>query len=146
MGGGMDDEQDRSISYGEGSPLSLGSVAGIDLDPKAHKLLYEGKKELGVDARELILARITPRELVFIEYVYRHPEQTDEEVMTALGLRESTVLAYYAHLGRNFNVRNSSELRHWVFKNQLVRMPDDEPEEDKVDKPNEGFDPWVRWY
>ncbi len=143
MDGSMDDENDRSISYGEGSPLSLGSVAGIDLGPKVHKLLYEAKGDLGLDAREHLLARITPPELVFIAHVYLHPEQTDEEVRNALGLKESTVQAYYAHLGRNFNVRNSSELRRWVFENQLVRQPDEEPDEDATD---EGFDPWVRWY
>lgn len=63
--------------------------------------------------------------------------------MAALGLRESTVLAYYTHLGRNFKVHNSSELRRWAFENRLVPMPDDGPEEDM---PDEGFDPLVRWY
>lgn len=47
------------------------------------------------------------------------------------------------HLGRNFNVRNAAQLRHWAFKNGLVHVPEDDAEEDE---PDPGFDPWVRWY
>ena len=137
----MADEQDRFISIGDGSPLSLGSLARTDLHPKAYKLLYPTSEDPRLDPREHLLARITKGELVFIEHMCRHPEQTDEEAMTVLGLRESTVLAYYAHLGRNFNVHNSSQLRRWAFENRVVPMPENGPEEDA---PDEGFNPWVR--
>jgi DNA-binding CsgD family transcriptional regulator len=143
MDGGMVDEPDNSICIGEGSAPSLRSLARIDLDPNVYTVLHGAGQDPGIDPREHLLARITPRELVFIEHVCRHPEQTDEEIRTALGLKESTVEAYYTHLGRNFNVRNSTELRRWGTKNQLVRTPDVGPVQDP---PDQGFDPWVRWH
>lgn len=147
----MADEQDRFISIGDGSLLASGSLARIELDPENYWVFYQANKDLRRDAQEHLLARITPGELLFIVHICRHPEQTDEEAMTALGLRESTVLAYYTHLGRNFNVRNSSELRRWAFENLLVPMPDDGPEEEppmpedgpEEDLPEEGPDPWA---
>ena len=141
MHGSMADEQDRFICVGDGSPLSLGSLARIDPHAKTYAFLNQASADLRLDPREHLLARITPRELVFIQYTCLHPEQTDEEIRDALGLRESEVLAYYAHLDRNFDVRTSAELRHWAFENRLVPMPDDGPQEDG---PTEGFDPWVR--
>lgn len=139
----MADEHDRSISLGEGDPLLLRIWAELELDPETYGVLYNEKEDPRRDAREHLLARISPRELVFIEYVCRHPEQTDEEIMSALGLRASTMLAYYAHLGRNFNVRNSDQLRRWALKNHLVDTPEDGTEKKS---PDPGFDPWVRWY
>lgn len=147
----MADEPDRSLCIGDGSPLSLRSLARIDLEPETYEALREARESLYLSTREHLLARITPRELVFIAYVCLHPEQTDAEVMAALGLRESTMLAYYAHLKRNFHVRTPSELRRWAGKNHLVSMPDDDPVADlpddpPVEPPVKGFDPWVRWY
>ena len=139
MDGSMADEKDRFISIGDGSPLASGSLARIDLDPDTYWVLYQASKDLRRDAREHLLARITPGELVYIEHMCRHPEQTNEQAITALGLRESAVLAYYAHLDRNFSVRNSSELRRWAFENRLVPTPDDGPEED-VQIPVDGLD------
>ena len=145
------DGADRSLYIGDGSPLSLNSLARIDLDLETYQALCEARERLYLTTREHLLARITPRERVFIEPVCLHPEQTDAEVMAALGLRESTVLAYYDHLKRNFNVRTRSELRYWAIKNHLVSMPDDDPVDDvpkgpTVDPPVKTFDPWVRWY
>ena len=142
-GRSMEDEHDRSISFGEGHTLLFRALAQFELDPETYRVLYPEKKDPRLDAREHLLARISPRELVFIDHVYRHPEQTDEEIRSALGLRESTVLAYYAHLGRNFNVRTSEQLRRWALKNQLVKTPPDGTEEKP---PEPGFDPWVRWH
>lgn len=149
----MADEPDRSICIGDGSALSLGTLARFDLDPNTYKLLSQAIEDQGEDPRERLLARLTPGELVYMVYTCLHPEETDQEVMTALGLRESTFLAYYIHLDRNFHIRTSSDLRRWAFKNNLVRTPDDgsamdlpkedPPEDDGQDK---RFDPWVRWY
>ncbi len=145
------DEPDRSLCIGDGRPLSLGSLAGIEVDPEVHSTLYEARERFDLATREHLLARITPRERVFIEHVCLHPEQTDEQVMAALGLRESTVQAYYSHLKRNFHVRTSTELRRWAIKNHLVSMPgdgpvDDLPKDPPVEPPVKTFDPWVRWY
>jgi len=138
----MDDEQEGFISISNESPFSMGSLAGINLHPKNYWLLYHASEDLRQDTTEHLRARITPGELAFIEHMCQHPEQTDEEATAAVGLRESTVLAYYAHLGRNFNVHNSSDLRKWAFENRLVTpASDDPPEEEGTD---EGFDPWVR--
>jgi DNA-binding CsgD family transcriptional regulator len=151
----MTDDPDPSFCIGDHGPLSLGSLARFALDANTFRALYDAKERFDLESREHILARITPRELVFIEHVCLHPEDTDEEIMNALGLRERTVQAYYTHFSRNFNVRNSSELRRWASKNHLVRMPDADPEVDlpddqsndgPKDPPDEGFDPWVRWY
>ena len=142
----MDDEPDRPFCVGDGSPLSLGSLARMELQPDVHNALYEARERFDLATREHLLARITPRERVFIEYVCLHPDQTDEQVMAALGLRESTVMAYYSHLNRNFHVRTSSELRRWASKNQLVNMPAAGPNDPPVDPPVKDFDPWVRWY
>jgi len=139
----MADEFGRSICVGDDSPLSMFSLARINLDPKTYRALYEAKEDLRLDPRDHLLARITPRELVFITYLCLHPEETDEEVMSALGLCERTVLAYFTHLGRNFNVRNSSQLRNWAGENRLVSLPDLASEDDE---PVERFDPWARWY
>lgn len=139
----MADEEERFMSAGEGSPLTSGSLARIDLHPSAYHTMFPAGEDLRRDAREHLLARITPRELVFIEHVCGHPEQSDEEVMTALGLRESTVLAYYAHLGRNFKVHNSVDLRRWAFKEGLLPTPDADTGGEEERK---AFDPWVRWY
>lgn len=153
--GSMVDGPERSFCIGDGGPLSLSSLARIDLDPATFHALYEARERFDLDTREHLLARITPREREFIEHVCRHAEQTDEEVMAALGLQESTVLAYYNHLGRNFHVRSSAELRRWAFENRLVSMPsigpvNDPPEDLPVDLPKDppdpDFDPWVRWY
>ena len=155
MDGSMADEPDRSVCIGDGNPLSLGSLARIELDPEVHNALYEARERFDLATREHLLARITPGERVFIEYVCLHPERTDEEVRAALGLRESTVLAYYNHLRRNFHVRTSSELRRWASKHHLVSKPKVGPVDDlpvvppvspPVDPPVKGFDPWVRWY
>jgi DNA-binding NarL/FixJ family response regulator len=152
MVGSMADEQERSIYLGYGSaPPSL-ALARINLEPKVYHALYGTIEDPELDTREHILARITPREWVFVEYVCQHPELTDEEIREALGLQERTVLAYFAHLGRNFNVRTSAQLRHWAFKKQLIRSADDPARDDlapddapPVDPPTPGFDPWVRW-
>jgi DNA-binding CsgD family transcriptional regulator len=143
MDGSMDDDVDDPIGIEEGNPPSLRSLARIDLDPESYAVLNGAEQDPGRDPREHLLARITPRELVFIEHVCLHPDQTDEEVLAVLGLRASTVAAYFAHLRRNFHVRNSTELRHWALKNLLVRIPDVGPEQEP---PDQGFDPWVRWY
>lgn len=131
----------------------MGTLARIDLDPNTYKLLSQANEDQGEDTRERLLARLTPGELAYMEYTCLHPEQTDQEVMTAMGLRESTFLAYYTHLDRNFHLRTSSDLRRWASKNNLLRTPDDGT---TVDLPKEGlpdedeqdrrFDPWVRWY
>lgn len=153
--GSMVDEPERSYCIGDGGPLSLSALARIDLAPATFHALYEDRERFDLDTREHLLARITSRERVFIEYVCRHPEQSDEEVMSALGLRESTVFAYYTHLGRNFKVRSSAELRRWAIENRLVTVPhggpvndppEDLPEYLPKDPPDPGFDPWVRWY
>lgn len=81
------DGPDRSLCIGDGSPLSLNSLARIDLDPETYQALCEARERHYLATREHLLARITPRERVFIEYVCLHPEQTDAEVMAALGLR-----------------------------------------------------------
>jgi len=143
MDGNLTDETDRSICIGDGSAPSLQALARINLHPKVYSALYGSNEDHGMDLREHILARITPREWVFIEHVCRNPEQSDEEIRAALGLQERTALAYYTHLGRNFKVRTSEQLRHWAFKNRLLRTIDDVPPDDR---PEEGFDPWVRWH
>jgi hypothetical protein len=151
----MVDGPDRSFCIGDGGPLSLSALARIDLDPATFHAFYEARERFDLGTREHLLARITPRERAFIEYVCLHPEQTDEEDMAALGLRESTLLAYYAHLGRNFHVRSRADIRRWAIENGLVSMPhigpvNDPPEDLPVDLPKDppdpGFDPWVRWY
>ncbi len=139
----MEDETNNPVCIGDGSAPSLRSLARIDLDPYAYAVLHGAGQDSGIDPREHLLARITPRELVFIQHVCLHPEQTDEEISAALGLPASTMEAYYAHLGRNFQVRNSWEVRRWAFKNQLVPASDVGP---VPDPPDPGFDPWVRWY
>lgn len=147
----MEDEPDRSFSSAAGRPISLRSLAPLELHPKTFQAFYESRETPDLEAKEHLLARITPRELVFIEYVCQHPEETDEEIRIALGLKECTVLAYYTHLGRNFKVRTSADLRRWASKNRLVSLPDDGPVDDLPedppdDPPKPGFDPWVRWY
>jgi DNA-binding CsgD family transcriptional regulator len=151
MDGSMADEPERSLGSTAGKPISVSSLAPFELQPKTFQAFYEARENLDLDTKEHLLARITPRELVFIEYLCQHPEETDEEVMAALGLSERTVLAYFAHLGRNFKVRNTSELRRWAMDKRLVSIPHVGPEEELPDneadkEPDKGFDPWVRWY
>lgn len=147
----MADEPERPLGSTAGKPISLSSLAPFELHPKTFHAFYESRETPDLGTKEHMLARLTPRELVFIAHVCLHPEQTDEEIMTALGLKESTVLAYFTHLGRNFKVRTIAELRLWASKNRLVDMPDDgrvddPPEDLPNDPPEPGFDPWVRWY
>jgi DNA-binding CsgD family transcriptional regulator len=153
--GSMADEPDPSLCIGDGGPLSLSSLARIDLDPATFHAFYEARERFDLDTREHLLARITPREREFIEHVCLHPEQSDEEIMAALGLRKSTLLAYYAHLARNFHVHSGAELRRWAIENGLVSQPpggpvndppEDLPEDLPKDPPDPGFDRWVRWY
>jgi DNA-binding CsgD family transcriptional regulator len=139
----MYDDQERTIYVGGGSSPSSLAWARINLEPKVYTALYGSKEDPDLEGREYILARITPRELVFIEHVCRHPEETDEEIMAALGIAERTVLAYYTHLGRNFRVRNSEQLRSWAFKNGVLRTPEADPGDEG---PTQAFDPWVRWH
>lgn len=136
------DEPCHTICMGDGSSPSVQTLARFNLHPKVYSALYGSGEDHGLDRREHILARITPRELLFIELVCLNPERTDEEIRAAVGLQERTVLAYYTHLGRNFKVRNSEQLRHWAFKNRLFRTADEAPAEEP---PDLGFDPWVRW-
>jgi hypothetical protein len=145
------EEPGRSVCLGDGNPLSLGSLARIELDPQVHSALDEARERFELASREHLLARITLGERVFIEYACQHPEKTEQEVMAALDLRESTVLAYYNHLGRNFKVRTIAQLRRWAMKKQVVSMPKvdpvepvDEPEKPPVDPPDKRFDPWAR--
>ncbi len=149
----MADEPERSICLGYGSAPSSLALARFNLEPKVFNALFGANEDPELNTREHILTRITPREWVFIEYVCQHPELTDEEIRDALGLQERTVEAYFAHLGRNFNVRTTAQLRHWAFKKQMIRSADDPAPEDTapddptpVDPPTPGFDPWVRWY
>jgi DNA-binding CsgD family transcriptional regulator len=149
----MDDEQDRSFCVGEGSPYIYGSLAGLGLDLKSYLLFYHAKEDLRLDRREHLLARLTPGEVVYMEYICRHPEQSDAEVRRALKLHERTVLSYFTHLYRNFKIGTTADFRDWAFKNHLVPMPNDGPLEDAPveDKPvdpapDPGFNPWVRWY
>lgn len=155
MDGSMADDPERSLGSTAGKPISLSSLAPFKLHPKTFQAFYEARETPDLGTKEHLLARITPRELVFITYVCLHPEEADEEIRTALGLKESTVLAYFAHLGRNFKVRNIAELRKWAAKHELVPMPNDGRVEDETNtepdpgpdkEPDLGFDPWVRWY
>lgn len=141
MDGSMADEQERSICLGYGSAPSSLALARFNHGPKVYNALYGANEDPELGTREHILARITPREWVFVQYVCQHPELTDEEIRHALGLQERTVLAYFTHLGRNFNVRTSAQLRHWAFKKQLIRTADDPA---SGHSPTTGFDPWVR--
>ncbi|MBL7951242.1 MAG: hypothetical protein JNM62_05935 [Flavobacteriales bacterium] len=149
----MSDDPEHTIYIDAGCAPSSLAWARYNLEPKVHVALYGSQDDPDLNTREHILARITPREWLFIEHVCQHPERTDEEIMAALGLQERTVQAYYTHLGRNFHVRSSAQLRHWAFKNRLIRTPDDAVEEELPivetptdTRPRKDFDPWVRWY
>lgn len=76
-----------SITVGEGSASPLTEWARLNLDPKVYSALYGGGADPHLQGRDHILARITPREWLFIDHVCRHPEQTDEEIRAALGLK-----------------------------------------------------------
>ncbi len=143
------DALEPSITGGEGDTSPLRDWTRSCLDPTVYTALFASTKDPHLQGRDHILARITPRERVFIEHVCQHPEQTDEEMMAALGLKERTVQAYYVHLGRNFNVRNNDQLRRWAFKECLLSLEGDEapsPKAPPEEPPSPGFDPWVRWY
>ena len=149
----MDEERTEaehpSITIGQGNVTPLRDWVRSNLDPRVYSVLYGGGADPHLQGRDHILARITPREWLFIDHVCRHPEQTDEEIRAALGLKERTVLAYYAHLGRNFKVRNSVELRRWAFKERLLLAEEDEvppPDAPPEEPPTLRFDPWLRWY
>lgn len=76
-----------SITVGEGSASPLTEWARSNLDPKVYSVLYGGGADPHLQGRDHILASITPREWLFIDHVCRHPEQTDEEIRAALGLK-----------------------------------------------------------